>query len=168
MPRFAHPLTWQLTNVDGDAPGPMRISMRARVMAEVEDRTGTWRAIQFVIDTGASFPIMRTGLAEALRLEVPHEASPISFTTADGRRASVVRDGELHLRFPQLLGQTFRLKCLFRDNQPAGVPPVLGLHNTLDLLGIRFDGTTMPSAGPAHPEDGFMGYVEFTTRDGST
>lgn len=165
MPRFAHPLRWQLTNTDENAPGPSRITMRAIITVEVEDRAGDWRRVEVIVDTGASYPMMGTHQATAvLNLAVPPPAGTIVLRTATGRIDVPVADGELHLRFPQLPGLMFRLKCLFRD-QPLDVLPVLGLHNTVDLIKLVFDGTSWPSAGPPRPDDGFMGSMEFIVPD---
>lgn len=126
MPRFTHPLRWRLTNTDETAPGPSRVTLRARITVEVEDRTGDWRRVEVVIDTGASFPVM--GIRQAvglLNLAVPPPSGTVALRTAAGRIDVPVADGELHLRFLQLPGRTFRLKCMLRD-QPVDVPPVVG------------------------------------------
>ena len=70
---------------------------------------------------------------------------------------AVVRDGEVHVRFPRLEGRTFLLHCLFRDDLSGDVQQLLGLHNTVDLLTLVFDGTPRP--------DGLMGCMELITRD---
>ena len=166
MPRFTHPISWRLTNTEENAAGPVRITLRARLYIDLQDRDGNWTGgVEFVIDTGASFPVMRTALARSLHLPVPAETSTVALTTGDGRREAVVRDGELRIRFPELPDQHFPIKCVFRDDQPEGVPPVLGLHNTLDLFRLRFDGTPLPHGGAMSHGDGFMGYMEFVTRD---
>ncbi|MCI0703202.1 MAG: retroviral-like aspartic protease family protein [Planctomycetia bacterium] len=157
MPRFTHPISWQLTNTDENRPGPTRITMRAEIPVEVEDQSGTWRELVVVIDTGASFSMMRTSLATSLGLAIPVTTSTMPLRTATGLVRDVVRDGEIHLRFLPFPERTFLLKCIFRDTLPTDIPPVLGLHNTLDLLTILFDGTRRP--------DGFMGCMEFITRD---
>lgn len=160
MPRFRHPLRWRPTNTAEDAVGPVRLTMRASIKVEVEDRTGDWRGVEVIIDTGASYPILGTCQAALLNLELPPPSGTIWLRTATGLVEVPIHDGELHLRFLQLPERTFRLKCIFRD-QPAEVPPVLGLHNTLDLMTLTFDGTSLPSAGPLCPDDGFMGSMEF-------
>ena len=161
MPRFTHPITWHLTNTDEASPGPLRITMRATILVEIEDQDGNWRDARMVVDTGASFSLLGTTYArEGLNLLVPPPTSAMRLRTATGLIDVPITDGEIHLRFPQLPERTFRLKCMFRD-QPADVPPVLGLHNLIDLITIRFDGTPMPNAGPTHPGDGLMGSMEF-------
>jgi hypothetical protein len=157
MPRFVQPLQWQLTNTDESRLGPVRITMRARITVELEDRSGAWRGLEVIIDTGASFPMMGTLLARNLNLAVPVTTSALPLRTATGLVNEVVRDGEIHLRFTQLRERTFRLKCIFRDAQPSGVPPVLGLHNTIALFNILFDGSRRP--------DAFMGCMTFVIPD---
>lgn len=157
MPRFTHPIDWELTNTDENRPGPPRIRMRAEIGVEVEDMTGRWRELNVVVDTGASYSMIGTGVARGLILTVPPPSGTITLRTATGLATSPIRDGEIHLRFTQLPGHTFRLKCVFRDNQPPGVPPVLGLHNTIDLLNILFDGSQRP--------DAFMGCMTFIIPD---
>jgi hypothetical protein len=122
------------------------LTVRATVHVEIEDQTGGWIGVEFVIDTGASFPHLGTSLASNLNLSVPSLTSHLSLRTATGLVNEIVRDGEIHLRFPQLPQHTFHLKCVFRDSQPSGVPPVLGLHNTIDTFSILFDGSMRPDA----------------------
>jgi hypothetical protein len=131
--------------------------MRAKINLELEDRSGVWRELEVIIDSGASFPMMGTLLATSLNLAVPTTTSTLPLRTATGLIQEVVRDCELHIRFPQLREQSFRLKCIFRDAQPSGVPPVLGLHNTIELISILFDGTRRP--------DAFMGCMMFILPD---
>ena len=161
MPRFTHPITWHLTNSDEVSPGPLRITMRADIPVEIEDRVGEWLETTVVIDTGASYSLIGTRYARGtLNLFIPPPTSVMRLRTATGLVNVPITDGEIHLRFPQLPERTFRLKCMFRD-QSADVPPVLGLHNLIDLITIRFDGTPLPNAGPTHPGDGLMGSMEF-------
>lgn len=146
MPRFTQPLQWQLTNTDENQSGPPRITTKAKLTVELEDQSGVWRELEVIIDTGASFPMMGTLLATNMKLVVPTATSTLPLRTATGLVQEIVRDGEIHLRFPQIRERTFRLKCVFRDTQPTGVPPVLGLHNTISLFSILFDGTQRPDA----------------------
>jgi hypothetical protein len=78
--------------------------------------------------------------------------------TADGTTAATARDGSIDTRFARLPEVTFDLLWLLRDDIPADVQPVLGLHNLIDLLTVTFDGTMRPGA--------FMGCMEFVTRPG--
>lgn len=145
----------------------MRITMRALLTLEVEDQSGIWRKLEVVVDTGASYPTLGLDVAESLNLDVPPPSGTMRLRTAAGLIDAPVHDGELHVRFPQLPGQTFRLKCLFRD-QPPDVPPLLGLHNTIDLMTITFDGSSRPHAGAMRPDDGFMGSMLFVVPEESS
>jgi hypothetical protein len=132
--------------------------MWAEVVAELRGAGGRWNPLPCLVDTGASFSVISTDRARALGLAVPPTASRINLQTADGTTAATVRDGSLDCRFARLREVTFDLLWLFRDDIPADVQPVLGLHNLIDLLTVTFDGTPRPGA--------LMGCMEFATRPG--
>jgi hypothetical protein len=157
MPRFVQPLWHGLQQPD--PAGPLRLILRADVKVELRTAAGGWVEAEMMVDTGAAFPTFPTRRAEALGLSVPAATSVVQFETANERRTrSVVRDGAITLRFLALPEVEFGLKCLFRDDVPAEVGPVLGLHNTVDLMTLVFDGTPRPGAR--------MGYPEVITRPG--
>jgi hypothetical protein len=133
---------------DPDPDGPIRRYFQARVPATVERRPGQFVQVPFVVvDTGASFTVMTATLARSYGLELPAATSRLTINTASGSRPSRVRDGELRLRFAALPGRVFRLYCLFSEDVPPSVPPLLGLNDTLDVFRLTFDGTPGP-AGP--------------------
>ena len=154
MPRFTHPLSWRLNPTPN---GPLRIAVRAEIAVEILNASGDWIELLCLVDTGASFPMMGTQLARSMDLAIPTTTNTLKLRTAEGVVDSLVRDGELTLRFPQMPERELALKWVFRDDQPAAVPAVLGLHNTIDLMSILFDGTKRP--------DGFMGCMEFMFPD---
>lgn len=144
MPSFVVPITWAV--YDPDPTGPIRRSFRARVAAEVRDRTGVWTPVDFIVDTGASATIASAAWARDQRLALPDETSTVSVRTAAGLARSTVRDGELRLRFPPLPGHVFRLYCVFSEAMPAATPPLLGLNDLLDVFRLTFDGSPRPDA----------------------
>jgi len=154
MPRFTHPFWWRTHQ--SDPVGPLRLVMRADVRVELRDAGGDWSLIECLVDTGASFSVISTERARSLGLTVPRTFSRIDLQTADGTTAATVRDGSIDTRFARLPEITFDLLWLFRDDIPATVEPVLGLHNLIDLLTVTFDGTMRPGA--------MMGVIEFVTR----
>ena len=87
---------------------------------------------------------------------IPRTTSRITVLTANGLQSVLVRDADYLLQFPRLPECTFDLRWLLRDDLPLDAPVLLGLHNTVDLLSILFDGTMRP--------DAFMGCMEFATR----
>ena len=155
MPRFVQPFAWWLSSSDPD--GPLRLIMRSDVWIEVQGAGGRWAAFECMVDTGACFPTMPTSVARRMGLAIPPTASPVEVETADGTTTALVRDGELKVRFLRLPERIFSLKWWFRDDLADDVQPLLGLHNTVDLLTLVFDGTPRP--------DGLMGCMEFITRD---
>ena len=135
--------------------------MQLPVPVTIEDAQGVRRVAKAMVDTGASFSILGRNFAtETLNLEVPPPNLSVSLDTAGGTVRGGVTLGEIRLRFVRFPERCFTLLCLFRD-QPDTVPPLLGLHNVIDLMTIRFDGTSLPRTGPPHPEDGFMGSMQF-------
>ncbi len=155
MPRFTYPIDWRI--VQPDPTGPMRIRMMAWLPVEIRTETGErWRDVSTIVDTGASYSFMPTALARSRGLPIPSATSRVELLTANGRQASVVRDADFAVRFPRMPELTFDLLWLLRDDLPIDAPALLGLHNTVDLLSVLFDGTPRP--------DGLMGCMEFATR----
>jgi hypothetical protein len=64
--------------------------MRAKINLELEDRSGVWRELEVIIDSGASFPMMGTLLATSLNLAVPTTTSTLPLRTATGLIQEVV------------------------------------------------------------------------------
>ena len=143
MTQFSEPFAWRIGSTQN---GPIRLYLRAEVVVEFLTTWNEWIPTTCLVDTGASFPTIRTGLARTLGLTIPSELETIQVNSANGVVQDEARDGQLMIRFPQIPDRTFSLKWIFRDHQPAGVPPVLGLHNTIDLMKILFDGTPVPDA----------------------
>jgi hypothetical protein len=165
MPRFVQPITWNLANTDEASPGPLRIAMLPWVFTWVVNRHGLPKRMKALVDTGSSFTTVGWQFAEnVLRLDVPPPNTRLQLITATGTIDVPATQGEIRLWFDRLPERTLELLCIFRD-QPDGVPPLLGLHNLIDLVTVRFDGTPLPHAGPSHPEDGMMGSMEFVFPD---
>ncbi len=62
----------------------------------------------------------------------------------------LVSDVMLRMRFPSMRERPFELLCLIQHGAPGGIPPVLGLHNTLDHFRFKIDGEYMPQAPMGH------------------
>lgn len=140
MPTFAIPITQVIQ--DHDPNDRIRRLLSASVVGlEAQANTGRWvRVPRCVIDTGASYTSMSATFARSLGLPVPVETSSVGQMTATGPRTARVHDGELRVRFPQLPGHTFRLYCLFVEETPPAVPVLIGLHDTLEVFRLAFDG----------------------------
>ena len=76
--------------------------------------------------------------------------------TSAGSRPGVVRDGELRVRFDALPGHLFRLYCVFSEDVPPSVPPLLGLNDFADVFRFTVDAAPTPTAA--------FGAVHFDTR----
>lgn len=83
---------------------------------------------------------MSATLARSMGIPFPPEVSVVSQTAATGVNDVHVHDGEIRVRFPQLPGHTFRLYCLFVEETPPNVPVLIGLHDTLEVFRLAFDG----------------------------
>lgn len=142
--------------VDPDPDGPIRRYFQSRVPASIERRPGQFVQVPFVVvDTGASYTVMSAMLARSYGIPLPIRTSRLTLNTAGGSRPRRVRDGELRLRFPALPDRVFRLYCLFSEDIPPSVSPLLGLNDTLDVFRLSFDGTPHP--------DGVFGSIRFET-----
>jgi hypothetical protein len=130
--------------------------MTAWLPISIRSTTGEWIAVRVLVDTGASFSFMSTAYARQKKLPVPSATSHAALLTAAGPKASVVRDADFTIRFPRMPELSFDLLWLLRDDLPLDAPALLGLHNTVDLLNILFDGAPRP--------DGLMGCMEFAAR----
>jgi hypothetical protein len=155
VPRFTHPLTWRL--VQPDPAGPVRVRVTSYVPIQLRNTRDRWVGLDALVDTGASYSMMPTEWARRRRLPVPATTSRVNLLTANGPHAVAVRDAVYAVRFPRLPERTFELLWLLRDDLPVSAPVLLGLHNTVDLVSILFDGEMRP--------DGFMGCIEFSARD---
>ncbi len=140
MPTFALPVTQHIV-LNPAGGGPIRRFLSAQVRLEVETTGGRWEPIrQCLIDTGASYTTMSATLARAYGIPFPPETSEVIQNAATGRRRVRVHDGEIRIRFSQLPGHTFRLYCLFVEETPPNVPVLIGLHDTLEVFRLAFDG----------------------------
>jgi hypothetical protein len=156
MPAFQIPIAWRIT--DPGASGPIRRFLRATVAATVEnERSEPIHVENFVLDTGATYTTVSAAWARAHRISVPSTSSTLRIRTANGVVASVVRDGELRVRFPQLPDHVFRLYCVFSEQLPPTTPPLLGLNDLLDVFRVTFDGCWSPGAE--------MGHISLETRN---
>ncbi len=146
MPAFMIPIRCRV--IDPDPSGPIRRQYQARVPAELERAPDDFIELpSFVFDSGATYTTMSATLACSLGIPFPTQTSRIGLQTATGSRVSRVHDGEIRLRFPPLPDRVFRLYCLFSEDVPPSVPPLLGLNDTLDVFRLTFDGTP-GRAGP--------------------
>lgn len=50
------------------------------------------------------------------------------------------------MQFDALPDHLFRLDCVFSEDVPPSVPPLLGLNDFADLLQFTVDGTPTPDA----------------------
>ena len=155
MPSFHVPLKVEF--IDPDPSGPIRRLVRARLGGLVQTMTGRFvRPPDFVLDTGSTSTLMSATLARSLSIAVPSTTSRLGMTTVGGRRETTVRDGELRVRFDALPGHLFRLYCVFSEDVPPSVPPLLGLNDFADVFRFTVDGTPTPAAA--------FGAVHFDTR----
>jgi hypothetical protein len=140
MPTIALPLRQSIL----DRPGSDRIRRLVSTACEglrIETADGRWRRVNHcLIDTGAGYTQMSATLARSMGIHFPSETSELGQLNATGRRTIHVHDGELRVRFPQLPDHTFRLYCLFVEETPPSVPVLIGLHDTLDVFRLAFDG----------------------------
>ena len=144
MPSFALPP--HLRVLDPDPDGPLRRAVQFRLRALVECGPGVLQPLDFVFDSGSAYTLMSAARARELGIPFPAEVSRVGMTTAAGPRAAEVHDGELRVRFPHLPGRVFRLYCVFARGVPAGVPPVFGVNDFLDLFRVTLDGFHRPDA----------------------
>ncbi len=151
MPTFAIPISWRV--YDPDPSGPIRRSLKIACSGEVRTRQGRFLPIpEFRIDTGSTYTLMSATLARSMGLEIPATASRLNMTTAAGTRPALVRDGELRVRFDALPGHLFRLYCVFSEDVPPSVPPLLGLNDFADVFRFTVDAapTSLAAFGAVH------------------
>jgi len=155
MPRFILPISSKAHDPDPD--GPIRRSLRIELKAYVQIRPGEFTPIRdFRVDNGSTYTTMSATLARLLGIPIPATTSRLTSLTTAGRRDALVRDGELRVRFDALPGHLFRLYCVFSEDVPPSVPPLLGLNDFADLF--RFTVDAAPTA------DFPFGSVHFKTR----
>ena len=155
MPTFVVPISQRV--YDPDPSGPIRRALRIGLRGAVRTQSGRFAAAQeFRLDTAATYTLMSATLARSMDLPVPTTSSRLTMTTSVGSRPVVVRDGELRVRFDALPGHLFRLYCVFSEDVPPSVPPLLGLNDFADLF--RFTVDAAPTA------DFPFGSVHFDTR----
>jgi hypothetical protein len=103
-----------------------------------------------IVDSGASYTMMSATLARTTGIEFPLPTSRLSMTTASSSSPTLVHDGELRVKFPQLPNRVFQLYCLFSESMPPGTPLLLGLNNFFDLFRVTFTGHYSPEAPFGH------------------
>ncbi len=120
--------------------------------AEVElrlirkDDTPTDEQVAFRIDTGADITQLSLEKAQhRWKVKVGVDSGYVERTTASQRDWVKVFHGSIRVLFPGC-DEPFELRCLFIEGLPDKVPPLLGLHSTLDFVRIRFDKTALPNA----------------------
>ena len=155
MPSFLLPISSKVYDPDPD--GPIRRSLRVALSGGVRTRFGEFTYFRdFRLDTGATYTLMSATLARSRGIPIPETTSRLPSLTAAGRRETTVRDGELRVRFDALPGHLFRLYCVFSEDVPPSVPPLLGLNDFADVFRFTVDGTPTPAA--------VFGAVHFDTR----
>jgi hypothetical protein len=105
---------------------------------------GTLRSVKFLVDSGASYPMMNLSQAADIGIPIPppeSEAS-ISLRTAQGRITSHVRPGRIRGWWNlDCSGHPFDFPILFRVNAAPTAPTLLGLGGVVKLCRWTFDGS---------------------------
>lgn len=149
IPSFRVPLTSRILN--SDPAGPIRITLRASLMGEIEARAGIRIPVpDFRVDTGAMYTMISAEWARRHFISMPDATSRLLMRTVTGLQSIMVRDGELRVRFPQLPDRVFRFYCLFSEDYSPTAPPLLGLNNFFDLFRVTFTGGYLPEAPFGH------------------
>ena len=121
------------------------VGVRSRVMLHlVSDGRTEPTAVEFVIDSGASYSVVSLELARRLRfadLPPPEAEIDLTIRTARGFDAIRVRPGRIRLWWnPEQSGYWFDWPVLFRVDAPPAVPPLLGLGGIIKTCRWTFDG----------------------------
>jgi hypothetical protein len=119
-----------------------------------KDGTPNDETAPFRVDTGAD--ITQVSLEKALnrwKVKVGIDSGYVRRTTATGTAWVKAFRGSVRVLFPGCADE-FELQCLFVEGWPDGTPQLLGLHDLVDKLRVRFDRTPLPSApyGAVHFE----------------
>ena len=120
-----------------------------RLMNKQQEWTGP---VQFRIDTGADITqlSLEMALSEEWNLDIGSDCGYVRRTTAKGEDWVRVYRGSIGVRFTypakKKAPPDFVWKCLFIEGLPPETPPLLGLHDVLESVRIRFDKTALPSA----------------------
>lgn len=143
----------------GTPPDPLAIETRvAKVplrMIRQPDTSNETRVTApewFAIDPGAG--ITQLSLEAALLgeehggwdLSVGPNWRHVKRTTARGTDRVRAHPGSIRVLFPNY-AEPFEFTCLFIENWPVGVPPLLGLHDVLKHVRITFDSTKLRPFG---------------------
>jgi hypothetical protein len=115
--------------------------LQARVEVLVRDRSGQWRKLKFVVDSGAGVTSIPWAVASRDGIPIGTTRVNTPLVTMQGLVNIPCYRNTIEIEFPRLPGRQFVFDCQFPD-VPATVPPVLGIGgDVLRQLLIRFDGT---------------------------
>lgn len=111
-----------------------------------KDGTPYAQPVEFRVDPGADLTQLSLEMAQNLwKVKVGIDSGYVSRTTATGTAWVKAFRGTLRVLFPGCPDE-FELQCLFVEGWPDGTPQLLGLHDLVDKLSVRFDRTPLPSA----------------------
>ncbi|MGL4552474.1 MAG: hypothetical protein ACRC33_14975 [Gemmataceae bacterium] len=99
--------------------------------------------VTFLVDSGASYPLMNLDEAASRGLRVPpvEAECELPLLTAHGRATSRVRPGRVRGWWhPDCAGHPFAFPMLFRVNAASTAPRLLGLGGVVRLCRWTFDG----------------------------
>ena len=103
--------------------------------------------VPFRADSGAAVTRMSLVQAEQLGLPIPSETVTRQYLTATGPITQIVREGRIRAFVPGWARQgPYDWPCVFIEDQPEMVPPLLGLYGVIQDLRLTFDGTSTPGA----------------------
>lgn len=126
------------------------VGLRCRLSLHVERMSGGVKAvIPFVVDSGASYPMMSLALAQLHRLAIPSSESEVvlPLRTGAGIAPTRVRPGRIRAWWTaDQSGYPFDWPMLFRVDAPDQVPPVLGLGGILKTCQWTFNGGYTPAS----------------------
>jgi hypothetical protein len=107
----------------------------------VGTRSSAFRAVEFIVDTGAGITTIAVVEAAGLHLSVPTKKAAYVVHTATGRAKQIRRPGRLCAKIPGLGERVFDWPCHFVEHEASAPKAVLGLAGVLDDLRITLDGT---------------------------
>jgi hypothetical protein len=116
-------------------------AVQAAIQLEVRNRYHDFKALDFIVDSGATVTTLPASVAQENLISFPEKSMALSINTAMGQERLPVHAGPITARIPDLENRDFIWPCHFVEfqrDQPAGL---LGLGGVLNDLRIYFDGT---------------------------